>query len=72
MLRTDALKLYRQILRQAYRLQDKTQREEICSWARDSFELQRHQNDEAYIAHLITKGREDLKQLEAMVKMSTS
>lgn len=46
MLRTEALKLYRNILRQLNNLPDKEQRKEIKDWARSDFEAHRHHEDE--------------------------
>ena len=46
MLRVEALKLYRNILRQTYKLPDKTQQVELRQWARSDFEINRHHTDE--------------------------
>lgn len=46
MLRTEAIKLYRNILRQLQHLPDKTQRKEIQEWARQDFEAHRHHEEE--------------------------
>ncbi|KAK7081722.1 LYR motif-containing protein 2, partial [Halocaridina rubra] len=46
MLRAEAIKLYRNILRQLQKLPDKIQRKEIRDWARAEFEIHRHQEKE--------------------------
>ncbi|MPC16803.1 LYR motif-containing protein 2-like isoform X2 [Portunus trituberculatus] len=68
MLRTEAIKLYRNILRQLQHLPDKTQRAEIKEWARHDFEAHRHHEDEETIKRLIMQGKQQLEELERTIK----
>ncbi|XP_050704199.1 LYR motif-containing protein 2-like [Eriocheir sinensis] len=68
MLRTEAIKLYRNILRQLQHLPDKTQRKEIQEWARQDFEAHRHHEEEEVIKRLIMQGKQQLEELEKTIK----
>ncbi|XP_068223334.1 LYR motif-containing protein 2 [Palaemon carinicauda] len=70
MLRREAIMLYRNILRQAQLLPDKTQRKEIRDWTRSEFEMHRHQEKEEAIKLLLFQGKKQLEQLETMVKLA--
>lgn len=47
MLRQEVLKLYREVVRTAYKV-DKDRRTEIISWARSDFETHRFQSNEVF------------------------
>ncbi|KAG7156463.1 LYR motif-containing protein 2-like [Homarus americanus] len=70
MLRTEAIKLYRNILRQLQHLPDKSQRKEIQEWARADFEAHRHHEDEEVIKLLIIQGNKQLEELEKSIKIA--
>lgn len=72
MLRTEAIKLYRNILRQLQHLPDKTQRQEIREWTRQDFEAHRHHEDEDMIKRLIMQGKQQLEELEKTIKRANS
>nr|XP_027232856.1 LYR motif-containing protein 2-like isoform X4 [Penaeus vannamei] len=72
MLRTEALKLYRNILRQLNNLPDKEQRKEIKDWARSDFEAHRHHEDENTIRSLLYQGQKQLEELEKSIRRANS
>ncbi|XP_071520966.1 LYR motif-containing protein 2 [Panulirus ornatus] len=72
MLRTEAIKLYRNILRQLQHLPDKSQQKEIREWARADFETHRHHEDEEVIKVLIMQGKKQLEELEKTIKIAKS
>nr|XP_053643328.1 LYR motif-containing protein 2-like isoform X1 [Cherax quadricarinatus]XP_053643338.1 LYR motif-containing protein 2-like isoform X1 [Cherax quadricarinatus] len=72
MLRTEAIKLYRNILRQLQHLPDKSQRKEIREWARADFETHRHHEDEEVIKVLIMQGKKQLEELEKTIRRAKS
>lgn len=53
MLRTEAIKLYRNILRQLQHIPDKSQQKEIRDWARADFETHRHHEDEVSLGFVL-------------------
>ncbi|XP_045625354.1 LYR motif-containing protein 2 [Procambarus clarkii] len=72
MLRTEAIRLYRNILRQLQHLPDKSQRKEIRDWTRADFETHRHHEDEEVIKRLIMQGRKQLEELEKSIRLAKS
>ncbi|KAK3864796.1 hypothetical protein Pcinc_029537 [Petrolisthes cinctipes] len=70
MLRVEALKLYRNVLRQAQQLPDPTQRQDVQEWVRADFETHRHHQDEETIKRLIMQGKQQLEELEKTIKRS--
>ncbi|XP_037778667.1 LYR motif-containing protein 2-like isoform X1 [Penaeus monodon] len=72
MLRTEAIKLYRNILRQLKKLPDKEQRKEIRDWARSDFEAHRHHEDENTIRSLLYQGQKQLEELEKNIRRVNS
>jgi len=65
MLRQEVLKLYREVLRTAKKVDEK---KEIISWARSDIEQHRLQTDENVIRNLLFNGKQMLKELQSSIK----
>lgn len=70
MLRVEVLKLYRQILRVTYRIDNKDYRKQLQHFIRSDFELNRNQTDESAIRMGIARGKLSLRELEQTVMLS--
>nr|KAG5701139.1 hypothetical protein BaRGS_002615 [Batillaria attramentaria] len=68
-LRSEVLRLYRDMLRTIKRIPSQQQREELQTWVRTDFENNKHHTDEEVIRMMITKGRISLKELEQTVNL---
>ncbi|KAL4232837.1 LYR motif-containing protein 2 [Mactra antiquata] len=67
MLRSEVLKLYRNILRTVKEIPDDYYRNEMAKWARDDFRKNKHLTDEMAIKMMISKGKMSLKELEQSI-----
>ncbi|KAL8611419.1 hypothetical protein ACOMHN_014474 [Nucella lapillus] len=63
-LRSEVLRLYRDMLRVVKRVPSTQQQTELHRWIRTDFENNKHHTDEEAIRMMITKGRMSLKELE--------
>ncbi|CAG5129589.1 unnamed protein product [Candidula unifasciata] len=69
MLRSEVLRLYREMLRLTYRVADVDQRKHLQQWIRRDFELNKHHTDEEVIRMMLSKGKLSLRELEQTVMM---
>ncbi|KAF2361837.1 Complex 1 LYR protein [Trinorchestia longiramus] len=72
MLRSEALKLYRAVLRDVRKLPPGPQREELTQWARAEFEANKHHQDEETIRGLIMMGNRQHKELKHTIALAIS
>ncbi|XP_071114439.1 LYR motif-containing protein 2-like [Haliotis cracherodii] len=70
MLRTEVLKLYRDILRAIRQVPDPDHKRELKEWARHDFKQNKHHQDEETIKMMLTKGRMSLKELESAIHLA--
>lgn len=70
MLRSEVLKLYREMLRIAKKVPTEQQRKELTDWIRHDFKSNKHVTDEEAIKMMITRGRMSLKELQSTVDLS--
>lgn len=70
MLRTEVLKLYRNILRTVRKIPDEHYRNEMRQWARDDFKKQKHLTDELTIQMMINRGQMSLRELEQSLNLA--
>jgi len=70
MLRQEVLKLYRDVLRTARKVEP-SQRPDIINWARSDIEMNRSQVDEMVIKGLVMNGRQMLKEMQKTIKKTT-
>ncbi|XP_062510519.1 LYR motif-containing protein 2-like [Corticium candelabrum] len=62
--RSEALKLYRDILRALRRVDSVSDRQQLTEWARSEYQQARHERDQESIQMHLTRGRAQLKSLE--------
>jgi len=72
MVRSQVLKLYRQMIRLTYKLENTNDRKELQKWIRTDFEMNRHHTDEEAIKMMISKGKLSLREIEQTVAMGKS
>ncbi|XP_052238729.1 LYR motif-containing protein 2-like [Dreissena polymorpha] len=70
MLRSQVLKLYRDILRLTRKIPDDFYRKEMQSWARDDFKRYKSLSDETTIKMHITRGQKSLRELEQSLNLA--
>jgi len=70
MLRQEVLKLYREVLRTARKVEP-SQKSDIIYWARGDIEMNKMQTDELVIKRLVVNGRQMLKELQSTIKKTT-
>ncbi|ESO89293.1 hypothetical protein LOTGIDRAFT_210328 [Lottia gigantea] len=70
MLRTQVLKLYRDIFRLIKNVPDKSYREQLKEWARHDFKANKHHTDEMAIKMLLTKGKMTYDEVHQAIDMS--
>ncbi|XP_076466457.1 LYR motif-containing protein 2-like [Babylonia areolata] len=70
MLRSEVLRLYRDMMRVVKRLPS-SQQAELRQWIRTDFDNNKHHTDEEVIRMMITKGRMSLKELEQSVTLAS-
>ncbi|KAK7089394.1 LYR motif-containing protein 2-like [Littorina saxatilis] len=71
LLRSEVLRLYRDMLRTLKRIPSQDQRKDLQQWIRTDFDNNKHHTEEAAIKMMITKGRMSLKELEQSLDLVT-
>ncbi|XP_067675480.1 LYR motif-containing protein 2-like [Haliotis asinina] len=70
MLRSEVLKLYREMMRAIRQVPDASHRRELTEWVRYDFKQNKHHQDEETIKMMLTKGRMSLKELESAIHLA--
>ncbi|KAK6171228.1 hypothetical protein SNE40_019463 [Patella caerulea] len=70
MLRSQVLKLYRDIFRTIKKVPDKDYQQELKAWARHDFRSNQHHTDEMAIKMLITKGKMTLSEVHQAIDLT--
>ena len=70
MIRVEVLKLYRQMLRVTYKIENKEYRQQLQQFIRSDFEMNRHHTEEAVIKMGIARGKLSLRELEQTVMLA--
>ncbi|XP_046560427.1 LYR motif-containing protein 2-like [Haliotis rubra] len=70
MLRSEVLKLYRDIMRAIRQVSDADHRRELTEWVRHDFKQNKHHQDEETIKMMLMKGRMSLKELESAIHLA--
>ncbi|XP_052708954.1 LYR motif-containing protein 2-like [Crassostrea angulata] len=70
MLRTEVLKLYKQMLRLVRKIPDQSQRQQLQNFIRQDFELNKNLEDEQAIRMNVMRGKNSMKELERTVHIA--
>ncbi|XP_061169500.1 LYR motif-containing protein 2-like [Saccostrea echinata] len=68
-LRSEVLKMYKQMLRLVRKIPDQNQRQQLQKFIRQDFELNKNIQDEEAIKMNITRGKNSMKELERTVHL---
>ncbi|KAI0209579.1 LYR motif-containing protein 2 [Lamellibrachia satsuma] len=72
LLRSEVLRLYRQIMKTLRHMPSEIDRQELMSWARHDFRKNKHETDEELIRMMLTRGRLTLKELSQTIPHRSS
>lgn len=70
MLRSEVLKLYREMIRLTYKIENTEYRTELQRFIRTDFDNNRHHTEEAAIKMMIARGKMSKREIEQAVHMA--
>ncbi|XP_005091192.1 LYR motif-containing protein 2 [Aplysia californica] len=70
MLRSEVLKLYRDLLRITFKVENPSYRKQLQEWIRSDFEMNRHHTEEEVIKMMVSRGKLSLREVEQAVLLA--